>query len=337
MAADPREIPGIDPEMAAALLEGRAHLPEGPGVPGTTPIEEIRARYLKGRLYWNQDGPRMAHTVDLRVDGPHGPVPVRLYYPVEEGALPCLVYFHGGGFIKGSIASHDKICRWLARRSGAAVCSVDYRLAPEHKFPVPLDEAKAVLGWLAREARDLRIDPDRLGLGGDSAGASISLGTAIDLRDSDPALFGRLRLLVLFYGSYGLGPEAQSMRDYAGEEFGLTPATRRYYRTCYVADPDLEPEKHLDPRLKQLDAELSRLPYCFLGAAEMDPLCDNSPALAEKLDRVGVRHDLRIYTGVLHGFLHMTRSVAKSRLALDDAGDAIAREMGVGSASRAAE
>lgn len=325
MTSDPRELPGIDPDMAAAMIKGRELLPEGPGDVGTLPIGEIRARYLKSRVYWNEDGPAMDHTVDMRVDGPEGAIPVRLYYPSAGDGQSCLVYFHGGGFVKGSIETHDKICRWLAKRADVVVCSVDYRLAPEFRFPVPLEEAKAVLAWLAREGRDLGIDPYCLGLGGDSAGASISLGTALDLRSTDPDLFGRLRVLLLFYGSYGLAPESESARAYSDPAYGLSAKDRRFFRTCYVADPETEPEKHRDPRLRQLDADLSGLPPCVVAAAELDPLCDDSPALAERLQAAGVPHTLRIYTGVVHGFLHMTRMVPKARQALDDAGVAVAR------------
>ena len=165
---DPRNIPGIDIEMAGAMLKSRERQPEPPLDVTVAPIADVRTRYLAERAYWNEDGPALPRIVDHSVKGPHGPIPVRLYYPRGNPNLPLLIYLHGGGFIKGGIESHDKICRWIASRSGAAVASVDYRLSPEHKFPTPLEEAVAVFDWATGSAQDLlrRVagdaDPGRL-------------------------------------------------------------------------------------------------------------------------------------------------------------------------------
>lgn len=316
---DPRSIPGIDLEMAAAMLKARELMPEGRLDIATAPIEAVRAQYLAGRAYWNEDGPVLPRTRDRMADGPHGPIPVRLYYPRRARNLPVLLYFHGGGFVYGGIASHDKICRWLADGAGAVVASVDYRLAPEHKFPTPLDEAVAALDWVIANADELGVDPRRMGMGGDSAGASITLGTALTLKAA-----GRgdvLKFMLLFYGNYGLGYDSHSSRKYNDEIFGLPEARRRFYRSCYVANE----ADNDDPRLNQLSADLSGLPPAFIGAAEMDPLCDNSPALSQALRAAGVATELRVYPGVLHGFLHMTRMVTMARHALNDAADAVRR------------
>lgn len=316
---DPRSVPGIDLEMAAAMLKARELTPEGRLDVTTAPIEDVRAQYLASRAYWNEDGPVLSRIRDHVVDGPHGPIPVRLYYPRRVRDLPLLLYFHGGGFVYGGIASHDKICRWLADGSGAAVASVDYRLAPEHTFPTPLDEAVAVLDWAIALADELGINPNRIGMGGDSAGASITVGTALTLKAAGRA--DALKFMLLFYGGYGLGYDSDSSRKYGAEIFGLPEARRRFYRSSYVANES----DHDDPRLNQLSADLTGLPPAFLGAAEMDPLCDNSPALSEALRAAGVATELRIYRGVLHGFLHMTRMVTRARDALDDAADAVRR------------
>ena len=205
----------------------------------------------------------------------------------------------------------------MADRSGVAFASVDYRLAPEHKFPTPLDEALAVLDHIIENADPLGIDPNRVGMGGDSAGASITMGTVLSLKSA-----GRpdaLKFMLLFYGSYGLGYDCESSLKYSDEIFGLSEARRKFYRSSYIASE----ADHGDPRLKHLAADVSGLPPAFLGAAEMDPLYDNTPALAEKLAGSGVATETRIYPGVLHGFIHLTRIVARAREALDDAGDAV--------------
>lgn len=318
---DPRTIPGIDIEMAGAMLKSRELQPGPPLDVTVAPIADIRARYLAERAYWNEDGPALPRILDQSVKGPHGPIPVRIYYPRGNPNLPLLIYLHGGGFIKGGIESHDKICRWIASRSGAAVASVDYRLAPEHKFPAPLEEAVAVFDWATGSAQDLRINPRRIGMGGDSAGASITLGAALSLKAAGRP--NALKFMMLFYGSYGLGYDCDSSKAYGDRIYGLTESTRRFYRSCYVASE----ADHDDPRLNQLGADLSGLPPAFIGAAEMDPLCDNSPALAKALTAAGVANELKIYPGVLHGFLHLTRMVGTARRALDNAGDAVKRAL----------
>ena len=309
--------PGLDPEMREALLEDARRNPGGTGELTELPMEEIRRRYAAGRAFWNADGPALPEVADHRVPGPFGDIPVRLYFPVSVRPLPVLTFFHGGGFIYGSVDTHDKICRWLARRSGVAVCSVDYRLAPEFKFPSPLREAAAVIDWLRAQGPALGLDGDRLALGGDSAGASISLGTTVALKSE--GRLGLLSGLVLFYGNYGLGGDSESGRLYGGAAYGLSTERRKFYRDAYWS-ADTDP---MDPRLNQLVADLSGLPPVFIGAAELDLLRDNSPALAAKLSDENVAHELHIYPGVTHGFPHMTRMVGQSRLALDEAGDAL--------------
>jgi acetyl esterase len=319
---DPRTVPGIDPEMAEAMLKSRELVPEGRLDVTTSPIADVRTQYFGERAYWNEDGPKMHRTEDITVDGPHGPIPVRFYYPREAKKLPLLLYFHGGGFIYGGISSHDKVCRWMAGRSGAAFASVDYRLAPEHKFPTPLDEAIAVLDYVNAAADALGIHADRIGMGGDSAGASITMGTALSLKAMGRA--DALKFMLLFYGSYGLGYDCESSQKYNDVIFGLSETRRKFYRSCYIANET----DHQDPRLKHLAANVSGLPPAFLGAAEMDPLCDNTPALSERLTAAGVDNDVKIYPGVLHGFIHLTRMVSRAKEALDDAGDATRAALG---------
>ncbi len=319
---DPRTVPGIDPEMAEAMLKTRELLPDGRLDVTKAPIEDVRVQSFGERAHWNEDGPRMHRTEDISIDGPHGPIPVRFYYPSDGGKLPLLLYFHGGGFIYGGIPSHDKICRWMAARSGVAFASVDYRLAPEHKFPTPLDEALAVLEYSMASAGKLGIDANRIGMGGDSAGASITMGTALSLKAAGRA--NALKFMLLFYGNYGLGYDCESSRKYNDEIFGLSDTRRKFYRSSYVANE----ADHDDPRLNHLSADLAGLPPAFLGAAEMDPLCDNTPALSERLTAAGVENSFTIYPGVLHGFLHLTRTVERARNALNDGGDAAGATLG---------
>ena len=159
-------------------------------------------------------------------------------------------------------------------------------------------------------------------MGGDSAGASITMGTALSLKAAGRA--NALKFMLLFYGNYGLGYDCESSRKYNDEIFGLSDTRRKFYRSSYVANE----ADHDDPRLNHLSADLAGLPPAFLGAAEMDPLCDNTPALSERLTAAGVENSFTIYPGVLHGFLHLTRTVERARNALNDGGDAAGATLG---------
>ena len=254
----------------------------------------------------------MARVEAQRLPGPAGEIPLRVYYPRVTGPLPTLVYLHGGGWILGNLDSHDKIMRRLALGSGAAVVGVDYRLAPEHKFPTALEESLAVIRHLAAEGARWDLDPARLAVGGDSAGANMSLAAGLTLRDEG---LNAVRALLLFYGDYGLRDSA-SRRKYGGPEDGMGAEDLAYYMTCLVRGP----EDLKDPRLDLLSAELSGLPPAFIiAAAELDPLHDDSLVLAELLADTGVGHRLEVYRGVLHGFLHLSRMVDQAGQALDDA------------------
>lgn len=314
---DPHAIPGIDPQMADAMLKGRELTPEGPLDPNTASIEAVRAQYLAGRAYWNEDGPQPYKTVDHSVAGPHGAIPVRFYYPTDAANLPLILYLHGGGYILGGIESHDRICRWLADRSGAVFASIDYHLAPELKFPTQIEEAVAVLDWARGAASELGIDGARIGMGGDSAGASITIGAALTLKNQSRA--DALQFMLLYYGNYGIGNACDSAQKYKDPIFGLSEPRRKFYQSAYVPT-DMDPSEY---RRTPLQQDLTGLPPAFLGIAEMDPLRDNSPALSMALNAAGVATELKEYAGVLHGFLHMTRSVEKSRQALNNGGDAV--------------
>jgi acetyl esterase len=246
---------------------------------------------------------------------------VRFYYPTDVANAPLILFLHGGGYILGSIESHDRICRWLAERSGAVFASIDYHLAPEHKFPSQIEEAVAVLDWAQDSATELGIDAARVGMGGDSAGASITIGAALTLKKEDRA--DALSFMLLYYGNYGLGNACDSAQKYKDPIFGLSEPRRKFYQSAYVP-ADLDPNEYRRTPLKQ---DLTGLPPAFLGIAEMDPLHDNSPALSAAMTKAGIANELKSYPGVLHGFLHMTRSVEKSRQALNDGGDAVRKAL----------
>lgn len=293
----------LDPQMARLLGEQRP-------APIGASLERRREAYRRERAYWNADAPALAAVREDAVSGPYGSVPLRLYYPQTGQPLPALLYLHGGGWVFGDLDTHDRIMRLLALHAGATVIGVDYRRAPEHRFPVQIEETLAVLAVAAEHGRERwRIDGG-LAVGGDSAGAHIALATTLQ-----PAAAGLLRAGLLFYGTFGLQDSA-SLRRYGGGDYRLSRADMDEYRDCLLPSP----ADAADPRYDLLGADLSAVPAQYILAAELDPLLDDSLALAGLLDDIGGEHELRVCPGVVHGFLHYSRALDRAGECLRDAG-----------------
>jgi acetyl esterase len=241
-------------------------------------------------------------------------LPVRLYAPSNE-VLPVLVYFHGGGFTIGSLATHDVLCRNLSHLAHCAVLSVNYRLAPEHPFPVAQHDAWDALTWVARQAGSLGLDARRLAVGGDSAGGTLAAACAIQARDS--AL--PLALQLLFYPGCAAHQDSPSHRKFA-HGFLIDEVLIDYFFNHYLrsaADRD-------DWRFSPLSApDLEGIAPAWFGLAECDPLVDEGVLYADKLRAAGVAVDLEIYRGVVHGFIMMGRAIPEAHRAHADAAQAL--------------
>lgn len=289
----------LDPEMAAALEASAAHsLP--PQMLPADPITAMRAAYAYERRYWNEVPVELASVQDRAVEAAGLVTPLRLYRP--EAAVagePVLVYLHGGGWVVGSLDTHDRIMRLLAAHSGLAVLGIDYALAPEHKFPTQLDQADAVLDRLPELA-----GTERFALAGDSAGAHLSLALAMRRRDRSRPLPGAL---LLYYGAFGLA-DSPSRRLWGGEIDGLGEESLRFYREAFLRAA----EDARDPYYDLLSGDMHGLPPALLVAVTLDPLHDDTVALAVMLQAAGVPVELAAYDGVLHGFLHLSRMVPKA-------------------------
>jgi acetyl esterase/lipase len=302
----------LDPEMLAAMAESE-RLYGGENVDWQN-LALARELYDRERRFWNREGPALAEVRDFAIPGPYGAIPLRLYRPGTEEVLPALVFLHGGGYVLGNLDTHDRIMRILAARSGAAVLGVDYRLAPEHKFPTQLDEIAATLDWLMSNGKSAGVDATRLALGGDSAGAHLALGSAIAFKGEAP----RIKAMLLYYGSFGL-TDSMSMRVCANDLDGVKPSDLAFYRNAYMRGPrDRE-----DPRLDCLSANLAGLPPAYILALELDTLRDDSLALAELLGRAGVPCRLTRHDGVLHGYLHYSRAIPKAMQVLEEGAAAL--------------
>ncbi|MCC2674207.1 MAG: alpha/beta hydrolase [Ramlibacter sp.] len=275
---------------------------------------EARAAYEAGAGVLEVPKPALPRVEELAIpvrDG--GSIPARLVAPSHE-KLPVLLYFHGGGFTIGSIASHDTLCRTLAQLAGCAVVSVGYRLAPGHRFPVAVHDAWDATQWLARKGPALGVDTARLALGGDSAGGTLATVCATLARDADLPL----RLQVLFYPGCAGRPAAPSHARYH-QGLVLEQAHIEYFFGQYIGDSDRD-----DWRFAPLNTpDLEGVAPAWIGLAECDPLVDDGIAYADTLRAAGVAVDLEIYRGVTHEFIKMGRALPEARQAHADAAAAL--------------
>jgi acetyl esterase len=260
--------------------------------------------------------PRPADIAGMRettIECPGGPLRLRLYTPPGAGPFPLLVFYHGSGFVLCSLDTHDGMCRNLCAGAGCAVVSVDYRLAPEHKFPAGLDDCVQATRWAAAYAAELGADAGRIAIAGDSAGGNLAAVTALRLRDEGgPALCGQLLMYpVTDYHTPGTPSYAEN-----AEGYGLTRATMEWFWAHYLKDAAEAAHPYVSP-LRAPD--LSRLPRALIVTAEYDPLRDEGEIYAERLQAAGVPTRLIRYDGVNHGFMNWVGAVDKAGAAMNDA------------------
>ena len=272
------------------------------------PARQARAAYAMGADVLELPRAALARVQELTIPASDGTaLPARLYAASTEPSLPVLLYFHGGGFTLGSIDTHDVLCRELCRLSGAAVVSLDYRLAPTHKFPTAAEDAWDALVWLSQHGATLGLDASHMAVGGDSAGGTLAAQCALRARDAGLAL----RLQLLFYPGCAAHQDTPSHQRFAKgfllEEVGITWLFEQYVRT--PADRD---EWSFAPLLAD---DFSGLAPAWIGLAECDPLVDEGVQYGDHLRAAGVAVDLEIYRGVVHEFIKMGRVIHEARVA----------------------
>src|SRR5690349_8353481 len=295
------EQPWIDPETVAA---GAAFKERGLVAPNplTASPAELRAAQGRASAFLGEGSVPLADERDLQLGGPGGPIPCRLYRPDGVAKPPLLVYAHGGSFVIGALDGWDAMMRHLVRASGVAALSVDYRLAPEHKFPAGFEDMLSVLWQVSRNADAFDVDATRLAAGGDSAGANLALGAALALRDEGLSV---LRFLLLVYGVYSTDSTSAAWQKFGTGAYGLSQAQAGWpWRTEHDS-----PKQRADCRAAPLLADMKNLPACYLTIGSLDPLLDDNHALAEKLRAAGVPHELVIHDGVQHGFIRYGRLI----------------------------
>lgn len=301
----------IDPQIITFIDGIAAAYARHPAFETLTP-PQARAVAEDVRRPWAQGGPAMARTQDRVVDFGDRTVRIRVYASTNAGPLPALVYVHGGGWMIFSLDTHDRLMREYAAGGGIAVVGVDYSLSPESKFPVAIEETAAVVRWLAEHGAEVGIDGSKLALGGDSAGAHISAATAIKLRDRGAP--GLLSGLVLNYGAFDNDFSRPSYGKYGGGEYTLSSDEIAMFWRQHLGD-DPSTDLYL---ARPLHADLQGLPPAFMAITEIDPLHDDSIAMAAALRSVGVAVEAVVYPGTTHGFLEAMSVADVSRRAIAD-------------------
>jgi len=276
------------------------------------PFPQQRRWAEEARTPWRLGGPAMLESRDLELPTRHGPVRARVHRPVR-GSLPALVYLHGGGWTLFSIDTHDRVMREYASRADCCVIGVDYALSPERKFPVALEQVADVVSQLAAGDGGLGIDAGRIVIGGDSAGANLSVATCLLLRDRAPEL--PVCAMLLNYGAFVSHCSDDSCRRFGGPDYMLgCEEMIRYWRNYMRSDEDAQ-----NPLVCPLLASLEGLPPAFLAIAECDVLAEQNLDMARRLEEAGVPVRRVVYPGASHSFIEAVSIASVSDRALGEA------------------
>jgi acetyl esterase len=261
-------------------------------------------------------GPEVAKVQDLMIAGPGPSIPVRIYTPAGRGPFPILVWFHGGGWVVGDLDSADATARHLTVGAGCMVISVDYRLAPETKFPGAAEDCYAATQWAARQSARFNGDPARIAVGGDSAGGNLATVVAMMARDrSGPPLAFQLLVYPVTHRDFTTDSYQRCADGYL-----LSRAGMEWYWNHYLRDAADAANPYAAPLLA---TDLSGLPAALVITAEFDPLCDEGEAYARRLQEAGVPTTYSRYDGMIHGFFGMPAVIDKGRQAVAEASAAL--------------
>lgn len=305
----------LDPDAAAVF---KAFQEAGRPAYETLTAPEAREYYLTARFVLNPEPPELESDQPLSIPAPHGAIPARIYKPRKlrkaNGLAPCLVFFHGGGWVIGNLDTHDVVCRMLAHEGELIVISVDYRLAPEHKFPAAADDAITATRWVSANAKQLGVDAAQLLVGGDSAGGNLAAVVALAARDGGgPKLAGQ----VLIYPATDF---AMSHPSHSEPETSilLTHSVIKWFCNHYLnGAADIDHWKASPARAKTLDG----LPPAYVLTAGADPLRDEGAEYAARLKEAGVPMTYRHFPGQFHGFFTMGKLLQQANVAVSEIAD----------------
>ena len=295
---------------ARALL----NLMEERGIPPVHTLSptDARALYRDRRQLTQPAPPEVSLVCDLSINGPHGPIALRLYRPfgaIADAILPVLVYFHGGGFVIGDLETHDTLCRMLSNRAGCAVVSVDYRLAPEHVFPCAVDDCLAATYWVLHNATAHKIDGSRLAVGGDSAGGNLAAVVSQIARDAGNLPIAFQLLINPITDGRRLAPS----HKVNAQGYMLTADTLDYFTNNYIPDKSELTNLRASP---QLNPNLTKLPPALILTAGYDPLRDEGLEYGQLLTNAGNKVAVINFPRQIHNFLMMGRVNAEADTAV---------------------
>jgi acetyl esterase/lipase len=301
----------LDPDAAAVY---KAFQEAGRPAYETLTAPEARDYYMQARLVSNPEPPELKSAEPLSIPAPHGTIPARFYTPktlrTKEGLSPCLVFFHGGGWVIGNLETHDVVCRKLAHEGEVIVISVDYRLAPEHKFPAAVDDAVTATNWIAANAKQLGIDAARLMVGGDSAGGNLAAVVSLHARDHGGA---KIAGQVLVYPATEFARTHASHRE-PETSILLTHSVIGWFANHYMGDADRSDWRASPARAKTL----AGLPPACVLTAGADPLRDEGDEYAARLKEAGVPVAYKHFPGQFHGFFTMGKLLKQADVAVTD-------------------
>ncbi len=299
----------LDPQMKAILDTIAAA--GGKPFNALTPAAAREAIKLMAQVFGGA-AEQMAKVDDRRIPGPAGEIPVRIYTPEGAAAKGVLVYFHGGGWVIGDIGTHDDVCRSLAKGAGCVVVSVDYRLAPEHKFPAGPEDCYAATKWVAQNAAALGIDANRIAVGGDSAGGNLAAVIAQMARDRGGP---KIAFQLLIYPATDWSKESASQREFTQDGYILSRGDMVWFYDHYMTSAADKTNPYFSPACAK---SLAGLPPAFVLTAAIDPLRDEGEAYAEALRKAGGAVTAKRYRGVCHGFIMMGAKLDTGKQALAD-------------------
>jgi acetyl esterase len=281
----------------------------------TLPVDVVRGIFLE-MVKTPGEPEAVGRVEDRQVPGATGKILARIYTPAGRVPFPVLVYFHGGGWVTGNLESHDGTCRALTNAAGCIVIAIDYRLAPEHKFPAAPEDCYAAVRWVAANAASFGGDPKRIAVAGDSAGGNLSTVVAMMARDrGGPALVYQLLIYPVTDHSY----DTASYRE-NGDEYLLTRSMMDWFWNHYLNDPADSANALVSPLRA---SNLRGLPPAMVMTAEFDPLRDEGEAYAARLREAGVPVTLKRYDGMIHGFFSMPAVFDDGKQAIQDASAAL--------------
>lgn len=288
----------------------------------TLPVADARAAFIALGAARRGEPEPVSKVEDRLIPGPERAIPVRIYTPEGYGPFPVLAFFHGGGWVIGNIDTHDATCRSLTNAAGCITVSVDYRLAPEHKFPAATEDCYAVTAWVAKNAGAINGDAARIAVGGDSAGGNLAAVVALMARDrGGPELV--YQLLIYPVTDY-YKPGTPSYQENA-EGYFLTREGMIWFWDLYLSGED----EALHPYVSPLQAEsLNGLPPAMVITAEFDPLRDEGEIYANRLKDAGVPVTYARYEGMIHGFFGMAAVIDQGKIAIAQAGAALRSAFG---------